>query len=171
MSVTRFLPFAGIVLAAGIAFSPAAIAQTVSSAEFAAKATSSNLFEIESSRLAETKAQDVAVKAFARQMIADHTKATAEMQAALKADKVAAPVPAALDPAHQAQLDGLSGASGTAFDRAYVSAQKAAHDEAVALFSAYAENGEPSALKSFAAKTLPVLKQHQAHVARLNPKP
>jgi putative membrane protein len=172
MPLPRLLPLAGIALVGSLAFSSAAIAQTaISPADFVKKATSSNQFEIESSRLAESKAQAPEVKAFARQMIADHTKAATEMQAAVKADKAADSAPPKLDPAHQAQLDQLQQASGGNFDTAYVAAQKAAHDEAVSLFSAYAENGVQGALKTFAANTLPTLKQHQAHVKRLSPQP
>lgn len=167
MTFLRATAFA--VSAALLAASPAAFAQTVTATDFATRATVSNTFEIESSRLALQKSQKAEVKAFAQQMITDHTKAGTEMQAALAADQITAP-PAALDAPHQQKLQKLQGASGAAFDDAYVAEQKLAHDEAVTLFSTYAQGGEPGALKTFAAKTLPTLKQHQDHVKHLHHK-
>lgn len=170
MPTLSLWPLTGLVAITSFAVPSAVTAQSVITPdEFVKRATVSNVFEIESSRLAETKAMAPEVKAFARQMIADHTKASADMQVAVKADKVADAVP--LDAPHQAQLDQLRQVSGATFDTAYVAAQKAAHDEAVGLFSSYAENGAQGALKTFATATLPTLKQHQAHVKRLSSQP
>lgn len=52
----------------------AAPAEVTDPAQFASIASVSNMFEIESSKLAREKASSDEVKAFAEQMIADHTK-------------------------------------------------------------------------------------------------
>lgn len=131
-------------------------------AQFAAVASVSNMFEILSSELAVERGASEEVKAFAQQMIADHTKAGEDMATAAGEDGVA---PAsALDQKHQQILDRLAALEGEAFDTAYMEAQVQAHDEAVALFETYAANGADGALKAFAAATLPTLQQHQAHI-------
>ena len=130
--------------------------------EFGAKASISNLFELESSTLALERATGDEVKAFAEQMIADHTKAAQEMAAAAAEEGIA---PATeLDDLHQQILDEMADLEGNEFDEAYVRAQVQAHDEAVALFEGYSTNGSEGSLKQFATKTLPTLKQHQEHV-------
>ena len=58
---------------------PAAAASTTDPAQFAAMASVSNLFELETSTMAKERATSEEVKAFADQMIADHTKAAQEM--------------------------------------------------------------------------------------------
>jgi putative membrane protein len=131
---------------------------------FVTKAASSNMFEIESSKVALQKAKNAEVKSFAQQMITDHTKAGKDMMA------VAPDAPKAMDAAHMAMVKDLQEASADKFDAEYVDAQVKAHDEAVALFTKYADDAQDPKLKAFAAEKLPVLKQHQEHVKALNAK-
>jgi putative membrane protein len=133
--------------------------------QFADMASSSNMFEIESSRLALEKSKNEQVTTFAQHMIDDHTKAGEDMTAAAQSDGLT--VAPGLQPAHQSKLDELSGAEGDAFDQAYIAAQVAAHDEAVALFQSFSTGGEDSALKAFAANTLPTLQKHREEVGSL----
>lgn len=155
---TKALALAAILLCAG---SPFASAQSAPDpAAFAATAASSNMFEIESSQLALDEATNDDVKAFAQQMIDDHTAAGEKMKAAAQSDGVTPP--AAMAAKDQTALEMLQAANAEAFDTAYLTAQVAAHDEAVALFKTFSENGEASALKSFAAETLPTLEKHQS---------
>lgn len=146
---------------------PAAVdvAQVSDPQQFADMASSSNMLEIESSRLALEKSSSEEVKGFAQHMIDDHGKAAEDMMAAAQSDGI---TPAtALQPHHQSQLDQLSGLEGEEFDQAYLAAQVAAHDEAIALFQAFSTNGEDSALKAFAANTLPTLQQHREEVGAI----
>jgi putative membrane protein len=135
--------------------------------EFVTKASGSNMFEIESSQIAVGKAESPDVKAFAERMIADHTKAGEEMKAAVQASNAGLTMPTAMDTEHQAKLTTLSAATGADLDTQYVQMQVAAHDEAVALFTAYAEGGDNPALKAFAEKTLPTLKEHQMMIHKM----
>ena len=133
--------------------------------EFGAKASISNLFELASSTIAVERATGDDVKAFAEQMILDHTTAAQEMAAAAAEEGIA---PATeLDDQHKQILDEMADLGGEEFDAAYVQAQVKAHDEAVALFEGYSTNGAEGPLKEFATKTLPTLKQHQEHVRGL----
>ncbi|MFC5068883.1 DUF4142 domain-containing protein [Flaviflagellibacter deserti] len=131
---------------------------------FVTKAAMSNMFEIESSKVAVEKAKDPEIKKFAQQMISDHTKAGKEMMA------VAPDAPKELDAAHLAKVEKLKEAEGEKFDAAYIDEQVVAHDEAVALFTKFSTEAETPKLKEFAAKTLPTLKEHQEHVKDLNNK-
>lgn len=141
----------------------AAAAMNVDKASFVKVVTSSNAFEIESSKLAEQKAKDADVKEFAKQMIADHTMAADELKkAAMLGDQ--APM---LSPKHAAMLEILKGASEQDFQPLYIDMQASAHMEAVTLFATYAKGGDDPAVKAFAAKTLPKLEMHKMHVTKL----
>jgi putative membrane protein len=147
---------------------PAATMEKVDTASFFKMVASSNEFEIQSSQLAEKSNASDETKKFAAQMVADHTKAGQEFKAALeKVDQTAATAAPALQPKEQKALDALKAASADAFEEQYIAAQVMAHDEAVALFSNYAQNGDDPALKEFAKKTLPTLEMHQEHVKEL----
>jgi putative membrane protein len=132
---------------------------------FAEVAASSNMFEIESSQLALEQATEQNVRAFAEHMIEDHTAAGEKMEAAAEKDGITPP--ATMAEKEQSQLEQLQSAEGDAFDQAYVAAQVAAHDEAVALFDTFSLQGQESALREFAAETLPTLQEHQATVHEL----
>lgn len=141
----------------------AAAAMNVDKASFVKVVTSSNAFEIESSKLAEQKAKDADVKEFAKQMIADHTMAGEELK---KAAKLGDEAPK-LSPKHAAMLELLKGASEQDFQPLYIDMQASAHMEAVTLFATYAKGGDDAAVKEFAAKTLPKLEMHKMHVMKL----
>lgn len=160
-------PFAraGAVVLAVCAAS-AVTAQDVTDAKtFATMAASSNDLEILSSQLAIDTLQDGQTRDFAQQMIADHTAAAGKMTAAAKADGVE--VAYAMLDKDQAVYQTLQTAEPAAFEESYIAMQRAAHDEAVALFEAYAEGGQEGALRDFATATLPVLQHHRAEVQSL----
>ncbi len=137
----------------------------VTSAEvFVPTATSSNLFEIESSRLALQRARNPEVRRFAQQMIRDHNLATRRMAAVVRRSGLPMPPPAMI-PRHQAMLATVQAAPD--FDAAYMSAQVMAHQESVALFSSYASNGDVPPLANFAGATLPNLQMHLEHAQSL----
>ncbi|WIY54020.1 DUF4142 domain-containing protein [Devosia sp. YIM 151766] len=148
------------------ATSAAAATNITDPAQFSAIASVSNMFDIESSNLALEKSRRDDVRAFAEQMVADHTKAGDEMATAAAEEGV---MPASqLDQQHQKLLDDLNDLDGEAFDAAYILAQQQAHDDAVALFEGYSTNGAAGPLKEFAAATLPTLQEHQAHARDLS---
>jgi putative membrane protein len=135
--------------------------------DFVTKAAIGGMFEVQSSGLADDKAQSAEVKSFAKQMIRDHGKADKELDAL--AEKRGATVPKQLDAKHAASLKKLDGLQGAAFDQEYIQAQRAAHKEAVGLFQSYSgTTGDPE-LTAWAGKILPTLKEHQSHVQTLNP--
>jgi putative membrane protein len=128
----------------------------------------SDMYEIESSKLAQQKAGSPAIKAFAQQMIADHTATTAKLKATLKSAKLDITPPTALDARRQGMIDNLEAASAGDFDKAYLDQQTNAHREAITLHSGYAEDGENAALKKLAASTTPIIRHHLDMVQKLD---
>ncbi|MBS7700070.1 MAG: DUF4142 domain-containing protein [Chelatococcus sp.] len=159
-----------LIVAAGAVSAVASLAwaqaQVTSPQDFAATAASSDLFEIRSSEAALQKAQNAAVKEFAQMMIKDHTAASKELMAAAKKDGVA--VPDQMADKHAAQLRTLNETTSASFDKAYVTAQLAAHQEALALMQSFAAAGGSAALKAHAQKTAPVIQMHLEHVQKLD---
>ena len=136
-------------------------------ADFVKEVAISDMFEIESSKLAEQKG-NAQEKSFAQQMITDHTKTSTELKGLVGEKKVEATLPTALDSSHQSKLDKLRNASGKDFSSDYNSYQVSAHEDAVSLFERYAKGGDNSALKDWAGKTLPALKHHLEMAENLN---
>lgn len=127
--------------------------------DFVKEVAISDMFEIQSSKLAEEKADDKA-KAFAKKMIADHEKTSEELKSLVTGGKVKAELPTALDSTHQSKLDKLKGLSGADFTKQYVSDQVSAHKTAVDLFKRYGAGGDNADLKTWAVKTEPHLEEH-----------
>jgi putative membrane protein len=130
-----------------------------STADFVKQVAISDMFEIESNKLAQQKG-NAAEKTFASQMVTDHTKTSTELKGLVSGGKVKAELPAALDSSHQSKLDKLKGVSGNDFSSEFNSMQVSAHKDAVDLFERYAKGGDNPDLKDWAGKTLPALKHH-----------
>jgi len=156
----------------GITAAPAFADDNTKAADFARNATVAGMFEIQSSQLALTKSSDGEVKKFAQQMIADHTKAAADLKATYAAIGMdPATLPTALDKKHQEMLDKLNkDDAGKSFDTDYTDMQHKAHQEAVTLFRTYAEKGDNTTLTTFASRTLPTLKMHEDAASGLDAK-
>jgi putative membrane protein len=127
--------------------------------DFVKQAAISDMFEIESSKLAQQKS-DAESKAFAEKMIKDHTETSAELKSLVSGDKVKAEIPSEMDSAHRSKLEKLQSLNGDDFDKQYDSDQLAAHKDAVSLFECYSKDGENTDLKAFATKHLPHLQGH-----------
>jgi putative membrane protein len=129
---------------------------------FAKAAARSNYFEIKSSKVALERSKDHDVRAFARLLIRDHTKAQAELARIAKAKHVK--LPSRPSPAQRAVIKRLAHTKCGHFDHAYLHAQIKAHKQAIALFEKEAKEGRNKHFRAFAAKSLPVLRHH-LHVA------
>ncbi|HEY5205499.1 MAG TPA: DUF4142 domain-containing protein [Roseiarcus sp.] len=122
--------------------------------DFVTRASNSNLFAIEESRLALGRAGESKVKTFARRLLDDHGKAEAELQAAAKGS--GATVPTKLDQEHQARLTALRGKSGADFEKTYVADQGENHSNALTLYGDYMLWGEYAKLHALAVKMIPI---------------
>jgi putative membrane protein len=126
---------------------------------YVAKAGAGDLYEIQSSQLAATRASSDRVKSFAAMMIEQHTMTTREVTAAARAAGLAPPPPA-LEPHQTQMIRQLRDASGAAFDRAYLTQQRNAHAMALKLHQTYADKGDTPQLKAVAAKAVPIVQRH-----------
>ena len=127
--------------------------------DFVKEVATSDMFEIESSKLAEQKG-NTQEKSFAQQMVTDHTKTSTELKELVNSGKVKAELPSAIDSSQQSKLDKLKDASGKDFSSDFDSDQVSAHKDAVSLFERYAKGGDNPDLKDWAGKTLPTLQHH-----------
>jgi putative membrane protein len=139
-----------------------------STEEFVKKVAISDMMEIQSSQLALSRQPDADTKPFAEQMVKDHEATSRELKNLVNSGKVKGPLPTSLDADHQKKFDELKSKSGKEFDRAYDQLQLQAHEEAVALFEQYSQGGDNPDLKTWAAKTLPHLKEHLAMAKKLS---
>jgi putative membrane protein len=159
---------AGCALFASVAFAqtpPAA--GTPSTQDFVNKVAISDMFEIQSSQLALAKQADADTKPFAEKMVQDHQKTSSELKALVDGGKVKATLPSSLDTQHQKMLDEMKAKNGKDFDASYDQTQVKAHQDAVALFDAYAKGGDNSELKGWASRTLPHLREHLSMAEKL----
>lgn len=126
---------------------------------FMMQAAQNNSFEIDASKLALTKAGSADVKAFAQQMIDDHTKTGDEMKALAASKSVAVSDKPSASQAGKIKM--LSAMSGTNFDKRYVDVVGvAAHKDTIKLFQKESARGKDADVKAFATKTLPALQHH-----------
>ncbi|EIZ79871.1 hypothetical protein WSK_1547 [Novosphingobium sp. Rr 2-17] len=134
---------------------------TVSAGQvFADTAAASDAFEIETSRLAATKASSAKVKQYAQEMIKAHTESTAKLKdAAAQASPAITPEPA-LNAAQQQTLTDLGGKTGAGFDKAYAAAQVTAHQMTLDALKGYSAGGDVASLKTFATSLVPIVTAH-----------
>ncbi len=131
----------------------------LSTSKYVMMAGVGDMFEIESSRLAQTQARSEEVKRFAQILVQDHTRTSQQLLHLMSAEGTA-PQPPQLDEAHRAKLERLRQAQGAEFDSLYVQQQIEAHETALMLHQAYAENGDDPRLKAFAQTTAQAVQQH-----------
>ena len=124
--------------------------------------------EVELGRLAAQKGASEDVRQFGQRMVDDHSKANAELMQLASGKGMT--LPAAPDAKHQAGMRKLSALSGEKFDKEYVKMMLKDHKKDVAAFEKEAAGGMDAELKSFAASTLPTLREHLQMIQRINDK-
>ncbi len=128
--------------------------------DFVAAAAASDMYEIESGKLAQTMATMEECKKFGAMLVADHGKSTADLKVAAAAATPPVAMPTAMPAEMQAKLDALKAAKGAEFDKLFISQQKENHQKALDMLKSYASGGEVASLKMFASKTAPVVQNH-----------
>jgi putative membrane protein len=125
-------------------------------AEFMVNSASHGLLELELSKLAQQRATVPAVKNLATQLLQHH----AEMNNTLKslADRKSIVLPSSLGDEEQPQK--LARLTGTQFDKQYMDAIVDAHQEDIDSFDDMSDEAYDGDIRGFAAKYLPVLKEH-----------
>ena len=140
---------------------------TPTTQDFVTEAAQSDMFEIQSRKMA-LNSLDAPTKDFAQKMIADHTKTTTELQAAVSKGEARATLPTAMSSSQQSMIAKLNDLQGAAFDKQYHSDQVSAHKDAVSLFQRYGKSGTDAGLKDWAATTEPALEHHLEMAQNLN---
>jgi putative membrane protein len=143
----------------GLAF---AAITAMNPAVFVREAAIGNMAEVELGNLAMSKSSNADVKQFGQRMVTDHTKALEDLKAVAAKENFA--VPTALDDKQRAVKDRLEKLSGGDFDRAYVKQMVRDHNEDVRAFQMEAQHGTNPAVRDYAARTLPVLQDHQRQI-------
>jgi putative membrane protein len=114
--------------------------------QFLTMAAQSDFNEINLSKLAETKATNPQVKAFAHKMVADHTALEAKMKPFATAWGLTPPT--SFDADHQAEYDKLNGLSGSDFDKEYMDAMVTDHHKALDAFTSEANTTTDAKFKT-----------------------
>ncbi|MEP6670841.1 MAG: DUF4142 domain-containing protein [Chthoniobacter sp.] len=149
--------FAALVLgAAGVLADDAAV--NSSDKSFIKDAYQGGLAEVKMGELGQGKSANAEIKAFAAHIVADHTKANAELKTLANSKKVSVSEDPSLMAQGKAKL--LDVKSGESFDKAYAEAMVSDHKKDIAAFEKEANEGTDPDVKAFAAKTLPTLKMH-----------
>ncbi|MEO6247799.1 MAG: DUF4142 domain-containing protein [Sphingomicrobium sp.] len=120
----------------------------------------SDMFEIQSGKLAETMATSASLKSIAKMLVADHTKSSDMLKAAAKKTSPMVALPMILPADLKAKLDALKAAKGADFDKLYVEQQTDGHKAALDALKAYSAGGDQAALKEFATSAVPVVQGH-----------
>jgi len=157
-------------VAALLAVSGPAAAQTqvVNDADrqFVNKAASDGVAEVELGQIATQRAARPSVRSFAQRMVTDHGRSNTELATLARSKSIE--LPAKVDASQQAMRDRLSALNGADFDRAYMSEMVRDHTEDVAMFERAAEVSTDPDIKAWAARSLPMLREHLALARQVN---
>lgn len=135
--------------------------------DFTAQAAMTNLYLIESGKIAAEKGQSDAVKEFGRHIAEQHAKFNQELASIVQKEKLAVTLPVALDEKGESKIKALTDAKSGDFDALYIKQQVNALKRSVNLFDTYAEGGDNEGLKQFAANVLLALKRNRDRAKKL----
>ncbi|HEY8357131.1 MAG TPA: DUF4142 domain-containing protein [Ramlibacter sp.] len=134
--------------------------------KFIEEAAGSGMFEVQVSQLAASKATDAQVKSYASMLVDHHTAANNELVKIANAKGVE--LPAAPKRSLRKDIEKLGKKSGAEFDRDYIrDVGIKAHQKDIKLFEKASKDAKDAEVKAFAAKTLPVLRDHLAQAQKL----
>ncbi len=118
--------------------------------KFLATAAQADVNEIKLSELAEEKATNPSVKAFAKKMVTEHKAMSASMKPF--ADEWGLTAPGGPDADHQKAWDKLNGMSGKDFDKEYMDQMVSDHAKALDLFTSEAKDSKDAKFKAAVIK-------------------
>ena len=127
----------------------------------------SDLYEIESSRLALDKSQRPEVRELAQMLITDHERSTRELTTAAQQAQPALTVAPRLNSEQEANLTALRQASEANFDQTYLDQQVRAHEKALNLVTAFAQGGDVPSLRQHASTVSRPIQQHLTRAREL----
>ena len=127
-------------------------------AEFMNSAAHSDQNEMQLSKLALTKGVTGMTKTYANEMIADHTKSTANLKPIAAAAKVT--LPADMDAEHKQIAAQMQKLSGKEFETKYLAQMVTDHQKTANTLKAHEQMTKSGPLRSWIATTLPVVEKH-----------
>jgi len=150
---------------------PPAVAAQSGAQNYVAEAAASDQFEIQSSELMLKQSKNREVRAFAQQMVDDHTASTTRLMSVVSTAGLIAPG-TGLHAKQQNDLAALRDA-GASMDQLYITQQRAAHAEAIALHqgAATSNSAMSASLTAFASEVLPTIQAHARMLDEMKPVP
>jgi putative membrane protein len=163
------LSIASLVLTLGLA--PAAHAAGPTDAQIAAIVVAANTVDIDAGKQAESRTRNKDVRAFAKQMVTDHTSVNKQASALVKKLHV---TPEENATSKTLRQDGATAQtrigqlSGKDFDKAYVDNEVAYHQTVIdAVDKTLIPSASNAELKALLVKVRPVLEEHLEHAKHL----
>lgn len=136
--------------------------------QFADTIVGSDMFEIQSGKLAEAMGSTPAVKDFGKMLVTDHAKSSTLFKSAAAKTSPVVSLPMILPADLKSKIDALKAAKGADFDKLFVSQQTEGHQKALDALKAYSSGGDQASLKEFATTATPVV---QGHLTKLEAMP
>ncbi|HWH16790.1 MAG TPA: DUF4142 domain-containing protein [Allosphingosinicella sp.] len=138
-----------------------------SAQEYADMASASDLYEVESARLASEKSRNPEVQALARMIIEDHEQSAERLKAAAAAARPPVTVTPDMDTEQRFDVQALRVANGDQFDKAFIAQQVKAHRKALRMALHYSAKGEAPPLKQHAAEAVQPMRRHLEQAEKL----
>jgi len=135
--------------------------------EFVQKAASGGMHEVALGKIATIKGGSAAVRSFGERMMKDHGKSNEELKTAAMAANIT--VPESMNEKHQKEVEAFKDYKGGDFDREYMKHMIADHEHDIALFMRASKEAKNPAIRDFATKTLPVIKDHLKEAKVIQP--
>ena len=149
----------------------AAVAQAPNDAQIASIVVTANQVDINAGKLAQRKAKNAEVKAFAKQMITDHTgvnKQAVALVAKLKVTPEDNATSQSLATGGMDNLKNLKTLKGAAFDKAYVDHEVAYHQQVIeAIDKTLIPSAQNAELKALLVAVRPAFVGHLEHAQQI----
>jgi putative membrane protein len=126
--------------------------------DFANKAATGGMAEVELGKLAEQKAHSALVRDFGKMMVEDHTLVNSNFKTI--ASKKSMELPTSITDDQRKDIDNLSKKSGEDFDKAYVNMMVEDHKKDINEFKDAQGKDADNDIKDFITSTLPLLQKH-----------
>lgn len=139
--------------------------------EYATMAAASDLYEIESARLAMEKSENAEIDELAQMIVTDHEKSTADLMTAAQQAQPPITVTPEMNAEQQANMEALRAADAASFDSTYLQQQVMAHQKALAMVQGYAQSGDVPSLQQHASTVAGPIQQHLDRAQQLLQQP
>lgn len=133
--------------------------------DFLTKAASGGMLEVALGKLVVQRGTRADAKAFAQQMVTDHSQANAELMGLAQRKRITLPTMMGND--QQDVYKDVEEKTAANFDRVYIREMRQDHEEDIKLFTEAATKATDPDIKALAEKTLPMLQHHLEMVQKI----